>query len=98
MYGGWIMGRRFLELVVGVDCLEIFKFFDMLYFVDINELEVVRNVVCVFEMDSSIFLRCYFEVNGKWFRFYEGIISYVLVICIIVILCGYDNVFDFVFY
>ena len=98
VYGGWTMGRRSLELVAGVDCPETSKFFDTLHFVDTNEPEVVRNAVCVFEMDSGIPLRRHFEANGKRFRFYEGITSHVLVIRTIATLRGYDNVFDFVFY
>ena len=71
VYGGWTMGRRSLELVAGVDCPETSKFFDTLHFVDTNEPEVIRNAVCVFEMDSGIPLRRHFEAIGKRFRFFE---------------------------
>lgn len=59
---------------------------------------MIKNVLCVFEMDSGIFIRCYFEINGMWYKFYEGLVSYVLVFCMIIIVCNYDNIFDFVFY
>ena len=98
VYGGWTMGRRSLELVAGVDCPETSKFFDTLHFVDTNEPEVIRNAVCVFEMDSGIPLRRHFEAIGKRFRFFEGMTSHVLVIRTIATLRGHDNVFDFMFY
>lgn len=36
VYGGWVMGVKIFELVGGVDCLEMLKFFDVVYFVDIE--------------------------------------------------------------
>lgn len=98
VYGGWTMGAKAFELVAGVDCPETSKFFDVQHFVDTNQPQVIKNAVCVFEMDSGTPLRRHFETDGTRFRFYEGLTNHVLVLRTIVTVRNYDNVFDFVFY
>ena len=98
VYGGWAMGAKSFELVGGVDCPETSKFFDVVHFVDTDQPQVIRNAVCVFELDSGIPLRRHFETNGSWYKFYEGLSSLVLVLRTIITVRNYDNIFDFVFY
>jgi len=98
VYGGWAMGTKTFELVGGVDCPETSKFFDVVHFVDTDQPQVIKNAVCVFEMDSGIPLRRHFETNGTGYKFYEGLASRVLVLRTIITVRNYDNIFDFVFY
>lgn len=99
VYGGWTMGAKTYELVGGVDCPETSTFFDVEHFVDTNHPEVIKNAVCVFEMDSGIPLRRHFETDAKGrYRFYEGLTNHVLVLRTITTIRNYDNIFDFVFY
>ena len=98
VYGGWSMGAKIFELVGGVDCPETSKFFDVVHFVDTEQPRVIKNAVCVFEMDSGIPLRRHFEANGTGYKFYEGLASRVLVLRTIITVRNYDNIFDFVFY
>lgn len=98
VYGGWAMGAKTFELVGGVDCPETSKFFDVVHFVDTDQPQVIKNAVCVFEMDSGIPLRRHFETNGTGYKFYEGLANHVLVLRTIITARNYDNIFDFVFY
>lgn len=98
VYGGWAMGTKTFELVGGVDCPETSKFFDVVHFVDTDQPQVIKNAVCVFEMDSGIPLRRHFETNGTGYKFYEGLASRVLVLRTIITVRNYDNIFDFVLY
>lgn len=93
------MGVCVLELIGGVDCLEMVRFFDVVYFFDFDNLKIIKNVVCVFELDSGILLRCYFEIDGKdGYKFYGGLVGYLFVFWIIIIVENYDSIFDFMFY
>ena len=98
VFGGWAMGAKSFELVGGVDCPEMSKFFDVVHFADTDQPQVIRNAVCVFEMDSGIPLRRHFQTNGTGYKFYEGLGSLVLVLRTIITVRNYDNIFDFVFY
>lgn len=98
VYGGWAMGAKTFELVGGVDCPETSKFFDVEHFVDTNQPQLIKNAVCVFELDSGIPLRRHFEAAGKGYRFYDGLANHVLVLRTIITVRNYDNIFDFVFY
>ena len=104
VYGGWTMGSKTFELVGGVDCPVTSKFFDVEHLVDTNQPQVIKNAVCVFEMDSGIPLRRHFEANGRrtngkaGYRFYEGLANHVLVLRTITTVRNYDNIYDFVFY
>lgn len=98
VYGGWAMGSNTFELVGGVDCPETSKCFNVEHFVDTNHPRVIKNAVCVFEMDSGIPLRRHFETDGKGYRFYEGLANHVLVLRTITTVRNYDNIYDFVFY
>jgi len=97
VYGGWTMGAKTFELVGGVDCPETSKFLDVVHFVDTDQPRVIKNAVCVFEMDSGIPLRRHFETNGSGYKFYEGLATHVLVVRTIITVRNYDNIFDFVF-
>ena len=99
VYGGWVMGAKIVELVGGVDCPATSIFFDVEHFVDSNNPKTVRNAVCVFELDSAIPLRRHFETVGKsGYKFYGGLVSYVLVLRTITTIDNYDSIFDFMFY
>ncbi|XP_019628808.1 PREDICTED: amiloride-sensitive amine oxidase [copper-containing]-like [Branchiostoma belcheri] len=94
----WDIGRSF-ELVRGIDCPETATFFNTLQQRSTKEPSLMRNAVCVFELNAGIPLRRHFDSNfAGGFNFYGGMADHVLVLRHVNTVYNYDYVYDYIFH
>lgn len=95
----WGMGSSKFEFVLGIDCLSMVIFFDIIYFVSSSELVIYWKLVCLFEFDFGFLLCRYFDNDFEGgYNFYGGMLGNVLVLCFVFIVYNYDYIYDYLFY
>lgn len=94
-----LIGPSANGLVPGVDCPEHATFYNTMHVTETSEeQDTVRNVFCLFELNTGEPLRrhhSYWKSEGS---FYEGIENTILVLRTAVTVVNYDYVFDFRFF
>ncbi|XP_066289272.1 diamine oxidase [copper-containing]-like [Branchiostoma lanceolatum] len=94
----WDVGRSY-ELTQGIDCPETATFFNTLQQRSTKEPSLMKNAVCVFELNAGIPLRRHFDSDfAGGFNFYGGMADHVLVLRHINTVYNYDYVYDYIFH
>lgn len=94
-----MLGPGSQGLVPGVDCPDHATFFDTMHVTETSETPaVMKNVFCVFELNTGEPLRRHFSYFDSEGRFYEGLENNLLVLRTIATVANYDYVFDFRFF
>lgn len=90
------VGRFAHELVRGVDCPYSATYVDVYRYIDVNETQLFRNAICVFEHDVGRPLRRHF--SDFFQNSYGGLTNSALYIRTITAIGNYDYIWDFIFY
>ncbi|XP_052072423.1 putative amine oxidase [copper-containing] [Mytilus californianus] len=94
-----LLGLRSKYLEPGVDC-PIDATYVGSYFVDRNSDTPIHNErsFCVFELNTEMPLRRHHGYSRSSHRFYEGMVSVVLIVRTIITAGNYDYIIDYIFY
>ncbi|XP_052800940.1 putative amine oxidase [copper-containing] [Mya arenaria] len=94
-----LIGPAAQGLIPGVDCPDHATFFDTMHVTESSETpDVIRNVFCLFELNTGEPLRRHFSYFDSEGRFFEGMENNILVLRTVVTVVNYDYVFDFRFF
>ncbi|KAH3894226.1 hypothetical protein DPMN_018382 [Dreissena polymorpha] len=94
-----LIGPSGTGLVPGADCPDHAMFFDTKHVTETSERPlVVKNVFCLFELNTGEPIRRHHSYSKTEGAFYEGMENSILVLRTIVTIENYDYIFDFKFF
>ncbi|KAH3894235.1 putative amine oxidase [copper-containing] [Dreissena polymorpha] len=94
-----LFGMSATSLVPGADCPDHAMFFDSKHVTENSERPLlVKNVFCLFEINTGEPIRRHHAFSKKEGAFYQGMENSILVLRTVVSVINYDYIFDFRFF